>query len=299
MGVLTQRAAVCGVSFVFPLVFLLVSLLAGCSGRDTHAGHGVVHEVSLEDEQVIVEHDEMPGLMPAMTMSFAVYDPELLESLEPGDVIDFELSSERGSFWISQAEVVGRVTPEDGWSLMGDGLVKSDPAPPFSLQDPEGRTVSLEGLAGKALLVDFVFTRCPGPCPSLTSSHVAVQRALPAEVRARSHFVSISIDPERDTPEDMRAYGLARGADLSDWSFLTGPPDEIAKVMRAYGIGTRPGGEGDIEHVLATFLIDPRGRIVKRYLGLDHDPEKIAGDLEAVVRPEGGPGGQADQAGRQ
>lgn len=271
---------------VAALVAALALGLAGCGGPETHAGHGVVHEVSVKDGQVLVDHDEIPGLMPAMTMSFAVYDPEILHALRPGDVIDFELRSERGSFWISQAKVVGRMTPEDGWSLMGDGLVKSDPAPPFSLQDPDGRTVSLQGLAGKTLLVDFVFTRCPGPCPSLTSSHVAVQRALPPEVRARTHFVSISIDPERDTPEDMRAYALARGADLSDWSFLTGPPDETFEVMRAYGIGTRPGGEGEIEHVLATFLIDPHGRIVKRYIGLDHDPQEVVADLAAVALPE-------------
>ncbi len=270
------------------IAFAWVAL--ACSDSQKHSGHGVVHEVSPDDKQVLVAHDDMPGLMPAMTMNFSVYDPELLASLSPGDVIDFELTAERGSFWISDAEVVGRVTPEDGWSLMGDGLVKSDPAPPFALRDPDGREVSLAGLAGTTLLVDFIFTRCPGPCPSLTSNHVAVQRALSPELRERVHFVSISIDPERDTPEDMRAYGLARGADLADWSFLTGPPERIAEVMRAYGVGKRPTTEGETEHVLATFLIDGRGRVVKRYLGLDHAPEQIAADLQAVALP-GSPDG--------
>ena len=270
------------------LVLVLASVLVatlGCSGRDTHPGHGVVHEVSTEDGQALVAHDEMPGLMPAMTMSFAIYDKELLEKLRPGDVIDFELVQERGSFWIDSAEVVGRVSPDEGWSLMGDGLVKSDPAPPFSFRDPEGRTVSLEGLAGKTLLVDFVFTRCPGPCPSLTANHVSVQRKLSAEARERIQFVSISIDPERDTPEDLKAYALARGADLANWSFLVGAPDETLAVMRAWGIGTRLAKTDDIEHVLATFLVDPRGRIVKRYLGLGHEPAELVADLEAVALP--------------
>ena len=99
---------------------------AGCSDERVHPGHGVVHEVSIEDRQVIIAHDEIPGLMPAMTMGFAVYDPELLASLSPGDVVDFDLTSARGSFWISSATLVGRVTVEDGWSLMGDGLVNVD-----------------------------------------------------------------------------------------------------------------------------------------------------------------------------
>ena len=279
MGVLRRRIA--GAAVV-----AMALLATACSDQEVHSGHGVVHEVSVADQQVLIDHDEMPGLMPAMTMSFALYDPALLAKLKPGDVVDFELTAERGSFWISSATVVGRVTPEDGWSLMGEGLVKSDPAPPFSLVDVDGETVSLADLAGKTLLVDFIFTRCPGPCPSLTSSHVSVQRALTPAQREKIRFVSITIDPERDTPEDLRAYALARGADLADWSFLSGPSDEVVKVMRAYGVGTKAGADGDIEHVLATFLIDPRGRVVKRYLGLDHAPETLAADLEAVAFPQ-------------
>ena len=114
---------------------------------------------------------------------------------------------------------------------------------------------------------------------------MVVQRGLSTELRERTHFVSISIDPARDTHEDLVAYGEARGADLSHWSFLTGPPDEVAKIVRAYGVGTLPTQDGEIEHVLATFLIDPRGRIVRRYIGLDHEPDEIAADLEAVAFP--------------
>ena len=257
----------------------------GCDDSQTHLGRGVVLEVSLKERQVLIDHQELPGLMPAMTMNFAIYDRELLESLRPGDVIDFELTSRRASFFITAATVVGVAELEDGWSRMGDGLVPSDPAPPFELLDVSGETVSLAGLAGRVLLVDFIFTRCPGPCPILTSSHVSVQRLLPQAVREATHFVSISIDPLRDTPADLEAYALARGADLSDWSFLTGPPDEIGKVVEAYGVGTGRSADGQIEHVLATFLVDPRGRIVKRYIGLDHDPAAIVADLEAVVFP--------------
>jgi protein SCO1/2 len=246
---------------------------------------GVVHEVSQEERQALIDHEDIPGLMPAMTMNFAVYDRELLESFKPGDVIDFELTAERGSFFITAASVVGKVEAEEGWSRMGEGLVPSDPAPPFELGDVSGETVSLAGLAGRVLLVDFIFTRCPGPCPSLTSGHVSVQRALAPTVREATHFVSISIDPERDTPADLEAYARARGADLSDWSFLTGSPEVVAKVLQAYGVGTGRDTNGEIEHVLATFLIDPGGRIVKRYIGLDHDPKTIAADLEAVAFP--------------
>lgn len=280
MGLLTRRkrAAIA--------VLVAVAWLA-CDDSRTYAGHGVVHEVSIEDQQVMIEHDEIAGLMPAMTMSFAIHDEQLLASLSPGDVIDFVLTSQRGSFFVTRAEVVGRVDPGQGWSRMGEGLVKSDPAPAFELLDTSGESVSLAGLAGRTLLVDFIFTRCPGPCPALTSSHVSVQRGLSPAARERIHFVSISIDPARDTPQDLRAYAQARGADLSDWSFLTGEEARVQEVLAAYGVGTTRSAAGELEHVLATFLIDSEGRIVKRYLGLDHEPSAIVADLEAVALPTG------------
>jgi protein SCO1/2 len=269
-------------------VAVLVGLvLIACDGSKTYAGHGIVQQVMLEDRQAVIAHDEIPGLMPAMTMSFGVYDAALLASLKPGDVIDFVLTAQRGRFFVSGVKVLGKVDPAEGWSRMGDGLVKSDPAPAFELIRVPGETVSLTGLGGKTVLLDFIFTRCAGPCPTLTSSKVAVQRGLSPGARERSHFVSISIDPARDTPEDLRAYGQARGADLATWSFLTGEQARVQEVLAAYGVATANAGGDDLEHVLATFLIDPRGRIVKRYIGLDHDPQTIIADIEAVVFPAG------------
>ena len=280
MGLLMRRAG-------GALAVLVGLAWLACDDTQTYAGHGVVHEVSIEDRQALIAHDEIMGLMPEMTMSFAIYDPVLLASLKPGDVIDFELTSQRGSFFITGATVVGRVDPREGWSRMGDGLVKSDTAPPFELAGTSGEMVSLAGLAPKTLLVDFIFTRCPGPCPALTSTKVTVQRGLSPAARERIHFVSISIDPARDTPDDLRAYGEARGADLSDWSFLTGDEARVREVVAAYGVGTTSGADGELEHVLATFLIGPAGHIVKRYIGLDHEPKAIIADLEAVALPAG------------
>lgn len=267
------------------LLCLLGVTSFACDDTQVYQGHGVVHEVSLENRQALIAHDELPGLMPEMTMNFAIYDPELLASLAPGDVIDFELTSQRGSFFITAAKVVGQVQEEEGWSRMGGGLVKSDPAPPFELTGTSGETVSLAGLSGKTVLVDFIFTRCPGPCPALTSAKVAVQRGLSAAARKRIHFVSISIDPARDTPDDLRAYGEARGADLTDWSFLTGDEARVQEIVAAYGVGTTRSPEGELEHVLASFLIGPDGRIVKRFIGLDDEPDAIVAALEAVALP--------------
>ena len=116
----------------------------------------------------------------------------------------------------------------------------------------------------------------------LTSSHVTLQRLLPPELRARTRFVSISLDPVRDTPMALRAYALARGADLTGWSFLTGDPDAIALVLKGYGVGSMRRPDGQIDHLVATFLIDAEGRIAQRFIGLEHEPEELLRALEGA-----------------
>jgi protein SCO1/2 len=281
-----RRQRIGGLLLLCAVLAAVGGLLLACGGAGTHAGHGVVREVAVEEGQVLLAHDEIPGVMPAMTMNIAIYDAELLASLQVGDEIDFELTVDRGSLYITAAEVVGQAETGGGWVRLGEVLVPAEPAPGFALIDQAGRPFSLEEQRGRAVLLDFIFTRCPGPCPILTSTHVVVQRSLAPELLPRTRFVSISIDPERDTPQDLVAYATARGVDLGHWAFLTGPPDEIESVMQAYGVGSTLAPGGELEHVVASFLIDGDGRLVKRYLGLDHEPAEIVADLEGLASSE-------------
>jgi protein SCO1/2 len=132
-------------------------------------------------------------------------------------------------------------------------------------------------------VVDFIFTRCTGPCPIMTARNVELQRALDAGLRERVRFVSISLDPANDTPEALLAYAQARGADLSSWSFLTGPEADVAEVVRRFGVGTLRAPDGNIDHALATFLIDGRGRIKTRWLGLEHPAEQMRSEIAALA----------------
>lgn len=258
--------------------------LAACGepGPRRYEAVGVVEDVRPAERQVLIAHEDIPGLMPAMTMNFEVPDPELAARLEPGHLIDFTIEFDGRSYRLVEASVRERVEPREGYALLGNKLLRADPAPAFELVDQDGRRVSLASLRGRTVLLDFVYTRCPGPCPILTGLHVDVQRSLPAEARSGIHFVSISLDPAFDSPEVLREYARARGVDLSDWSFLTGEPADVEAVARAYGVGSLRQPDGEIDHVVATFVIDPEGRIVRRYLGLEHEVEAIRRDLLAV-----------------
>ena len=106
---------------------------------------------------------------------------------------------------------------------------------------------------------------------------------IPEALRDRTRFVSITIDPARDTPEVLRAYAEARGADLTGWSFLTGPVERVDAVLRAYGVGVAMGEGEEIVHTVATFLIGPDGEIEARYLGSDTQAATLRADVEALL----------------
>ena len=97
------------------------------------------------------------------------------------------------------------------------------------------------------------------------------------------HFVSITLDPEFDTPAVLGDYARARGADLANWSFLTGPPDEVADVVKRFGVGTLRSADGQIDHVVATFLVDPQGRIEQRWLGLENGAEERRAEIAELA----------------
>ena len=256
----------------------------GCGGEvRRYPAHGIVHDAMPERSQVVVAHDEIPGLMPAMTMNFHVSDEALLEKLLPGNEVDFVIAREGHRYRIIAAEVLGVVEEGEGWSRFGDVLVRSDPAPAFELVDEEGRALSAADLRGRMVLLDFIFTRCPGPCPILTQTHVSVQRDLPPGVREKTAFVSVTLDPAHDTPEVLRRYASERGIDTRDWSLLTGDPARVDAVVRAFGVGKTRQPDGNIEHLVVTFLIDPNGDIVKRYVGQEHRPEEIVSDLTRLA----------------
>jgi protein SCO1/2 len=254
-------------------------------GPGVYDAHGVVESVNREYGQVVIHHEDIPGLMPAMTMSFDVPDPALLEKLQPRQVVDFQLE------FTGRAYNVVAVTPRGDAAGTGhdaasleDVAPQGDAAPPFSLTDQDGNPLALADLRGKAVLLDFVYTSCPGPCPILTGLHVEVQRALDPALRDRVRLVSISLDPLTDTPARLREYARKRGADTANWSFLTGAPEEVDAVLRAYGVGSARQPDGTIGHLVVTFLIDGEGRIVQRFIGLEgHDPKQVRAALERVA----------------
>jgi protein SCO1/2 len=164
-------------------------------------------------------------------------------------------------------------------------LADIGPTPPVSLTDASGRPFTLSSLRGKAVIVSFIYTTCNGSCPATTGNLYRVQQALrEAGIwGTQVEFVSISLDPVRDTPEVLAQYAKVFGADPDAWHFLTGPTDRVAKVIAAWGMWARVGPSGVLDHPSRVFLVDPRGRQREIY-NLDFlTPKGVLEDVKTVL----------------
>ncbi len=156
-------------------------------------------------------------------------------------------------------------------------------APDFALTSQDGAEVTLESLRGKVVAVSFIYTWCPDICPMLTNKMARVQDALGADFGTKVAFVSITFDPERDTPEALKAYAEAFDVDFAGWSFLTGDPTRVREVLRGYGVVAIPTTDGAIDHNTLTTLIDRHGIKRVQYVGYRFDPEEFRHDLLSLV----------------
>jgi protein SCO1 len=163
-------------------------------------------------------------------------------------------------------------------------LPKIAPAPEFSLTSQDGGHVTLADFRGKVVAVTFIYTFCTATCPVLTPMMSFVQDQLGPNFGTRIAFVSISVDPERDTPEVLKEYGHAFGANLAGWAFLTGTPDAIRDVTRRYGVFASKRANGDVEHTFLTSIVDPHGFLRVQYVGVRFDPDEFRRDLLSLVQ---------------
>jgi protein SCO1/2 len=170
-------------------------------------------------------------------------------------------------------------------SGQGSYLADIGPAPAVDLMDSEARPFSLASLKGKAVLVSFVYTTCNGTCPMTTARLDRVRRALQDEgLWGRSvAFVSITLDPARDTPEILARYARAYRADPKSWYFLTGPPDRVAKVIAEWDMWARVDPSGVIDHPSRVFLIDPSGHRREIYNLETLTPGAVVQDVRTVL----------------
>lgn len=236
-------------------------------------------ETNSAERQMVVAHKPIRNYMPAMTMPFHVGREVDLERMTPGTRVEFELNVGKKSSVAqkvrvieSKGDVVLPKAPENQ-VLIGQKMAS------FSLIDQTGKAVSLSDFAGKVVVVDFIYTRCPLPdvCPRLSATFASVSKKLPDV-----EFLSITIDPQYDTPAVLAEYAQRWQAGDS-WRFLTGTPEQIQQVAGLFGLIYWPE-EGSISHTVATALIG-RDRTLKAKLeGAGYRPDQLRALIEHALQ---------------
>lgn len=155
-------------------------------------------------------------------------------------------------------------------------------APDFTLQDGiTGTAVTLSSLRGSAVAMAFLYTHCPDVCPLTAANFRAAQKSLGADA-SRVRFVAVSVDPEGDTPDAVRAFSSAH--DLStNWNYLIGPRTQLQQVWSAYGIGSYSAGTGmAVQHNDAIYIIDAAG-LEREIVHSDTSVSDLVSDLRSVL----------------
>ena len=160
------------------------------------------------------------------------------------------------------------------------------PAPAFALTSQDGTRVSLADLRGKVVAVTFIYTSCIDTCPVLTALMALVQDKLGQDFGEKVAFVSISVDPERDTPEVLKQYADTFSANLKGWAFLTGDPAAIRDITRRYGVFAAKSAKGEVDHTFLTSIVDRNSMLRVQYLGVRFDPDEFRRDLVSLIKEQ-------------
>ena len=243
--------------------------------------------------KVTLDHEAIPGFMDAMTMPYKLKDASVLSELHPADVITADLlvsQDPNADVLLDHIVVIAQGKPDYRPTVTYHVPSQGDAVPDFKLRNQDGRPIRLTQFKGDALLVTFIYTRCPLPnfCPRVTRYFAQVNRDLQATpaVYAKTHLLCISFDPEHDTQERLRAYGATYiGSDAKD-AFahieFAAPDAPVLKQMAQYfDVGITTGPDDAITHTLSTTLIGPDGKVVKFYPGDEWTPQQLEADVRA------------------
>ena len=253
---------------------------------------GQVLAVHPERQQITLKHEDILNFMPSMTMSFPVARPELLKGREPGELVTGVLEVTDALGRLTALERTGfRALPADSnaVAMAGNLLDPGEIAPDAALIDQDDRRRSFAEWRGTMTLLTFIYTRCPLPnfCPLMDRHFATLQREIGADPRlsGKVRLVSVSFDPEHDTPKVLAAHAARLQADPAVWTFLTGDRVTIDRFAARFGVGlVRPSDATDITHNLRTILLDQDGRLVKVYSGSEWTPAGALADLRATVK---------------
>lgn len=291
---------------LFLFIFVL-STFSACQPQDAKKAaaeakryplKGKVVSVDKAKKKAKIEHEEIPGFMEAMTMDFPIHEDWVWENLAPGAQVYAELvvdSSADEPYWLEKIGIVALPQPGQAEVPLNDKFVQvGKEVPNFNLVNQDGKKFSLNDYRGKALAITFIYRECPLPefCIKMSRhfSDMANQIAADPVGKKNVRLLSISFDPERDTPEKLRQYGLGYlGTDAKDdftvWQLAVGPDKDVKAIADFFGLRYETDAEDktQINHSLITAVISPEGKVTRVFSGGDWTTDQIMSELNSTL----------------
>lgn len=281
------------------LLFTLALLGVGCREQRASAQakryemRGRIVSFNKAQEQVVISHEAITGLMEAMTMAYTLREPSAYDVMKAGDEIQATLVVDGDRSWIEHPVITHA---EVDASAPSSSTPTHEPqpgaqVPDFALTNQDGKRITLSQYRGRALALTFIYTRCPLPdfCTLMSNNFAEINRALEknSDLARRAHLLSISLDPAYDTPKVLRSYGAAHTGNYTDekfehWEFASGDAGEVRKLANFFGLTYMPDGD-QIAHSLRTAVITPDGKLYKLYNGNEWKPAEVLQDIRQAT----------------
>jgi protein SCO1 len=283
-----------------------IAMISGChrtvpnhSGDNASSGPvkqysvmGVIVSTDVTRGDVTIDSEAIPGFMGAMTMPYKVKDPNVLQDLHPGDHMMGQLLVSDAGTVLDQIVITQQAKPDYKPKTQYHVPQTGDRVPNFKLTNQNGKHISIDSFRGKALLITFIYTRCPlsDYCPKMSRNFAEIDKELAAEpgLYKKTHLLSISFDPIYDTPAVLKSYGEAYTGRFTretfgHWDFAAPPQEELPKMLSFFDVGATPEANKTITHSLSTVVVDPDGKVAEWYPTNDWSTGEVLGDLKKAV----------------
>jgi protein SCO1/2 len=263
------------------------------SGAKQYHIRGVVVATNPAKGEVTVDTEAIPGFMDAMTMPYTLQNPSIISELHPGDTITATLLASNNSDLLDEIVIVGQAKADYLPPVHYKPLTPGETVPDFRLLNQSDKTIHLAQFHGKVLLLTFIYTRCPlaSYCPLMSRNFAKIDKALAADpsLYKRTHLLSVSFDPQYDTPAVLRSYGGAYTGNytketFAHWDFAAPPERELPKVLKFFLVGVTPGENRTLTHSLSTIVITPDGKIYKWYPTNEWTPQQLLADVKQLLK---------------
>ncbi len=259
---------------------------------------GRIDSIDLADQSATVANDNIPGVMDPMTMVYKIKPPSALSQLAPGDSISANLvivepddENGRNDSWLENVKVTAHAKEPPAAAAGSFHMpTAGEDVPAFSFTNQSGKRISLKQYRGQTVLVTFIYTRCPFPdfCPRMSANFAEIYKQLGAS--SGTHLLSITFDPEHDTPKVLRDYGFSVAhthdpALFTRWEFAAPATADLPKIADFFALTVKPEA-GLITHNLSTAVIGPDGKIIKWYHGSDWQVSDLIKNATGASRPK-------------